>query len=127
MNADKLIAAIRTINQHHNLGDAIYDVRERVTSRDPAYKGDSWQHPTVTEYSKALDTVAEEIGGWGKPTPLVPTPRNCPFCAQPPEQGEGPRGRVELGCNNADCPASPVVRAPDLATAIERWNRRDSL
>lgn len=123
----KIIDAVRVINQHHNLGDAVYNVRESVISRDPAYQGDTWHHPIVNAYSDAVKTLGEQIGGWAveEMPKILPTPRNCPFCAQPPEQEEV-NGRIELFCNNFDCPASLTVEAEDLATAIERWNRRDS-
>ena len=55
--AAEVITAICVVNKHHNLGDAIYDVRARIYDDDPDYKGDSWEHPNVVEYSHAIEVV----------------------------------------------------------------------
>lgn len=55
-NASLLLKAIRIVNQHHDLSDAIYDVRERHGG-DDGFEGDSWHHPKVLEYSAAIDTL----------------------------------------------------------------------
>lgn len=61
MNAKKVAAALRTINRLHDLGDAIYNVRDRVVENDPKFNGNSWDHPTVKEYSDAVQTLRAEI------------------------------------------------------------------
>lgn len=53
-----LLAAIRAVNQHHDLGDAVYEVRERHGS-DDGFTGDSWTHPTVIAYSKAVEDLRD--------------------------------------------------------------------
>jgi hypothetical protein len=63
MNAERIAEAIRTINKYHDLGDAIYDVRQRYGSdkvNGRPYKGDSWLHPIVTEYNNAVMALREE-------------------------------------------------------------------
>jgi len=55
--AAEVITAISVVNKHHNLGDAIYDVRARIYDDDPGYKGNSWEHPNVAEYSHAVEVV----------------------------------------------------------------------
>jgi hypothetical protein len=54
-----VLEAIRIINKHHNLGDAVYAVRERAAG-DSSYKGDSWRHPNVTAYSDVVKVLHEE-------------------------------------------------------------------
>lgn len=69
---DRLIAALRVIQQHHNLGDTIYSVRERIYGRDPEFKGVrrySWEHPTIVEYSAAVSVVEKALAA--SPIPPV--------------------------------------------------------
>lgn len=44
-----LLAALRDIDQIHDLGDAIYAVRER--------EAEGWDGPKVTRYSEAVEVV----------------------------------------------------------------------
>lgn len=66
---DALIADIRIVNHYHNLGDAVYRVRE-YHGADDGYTGDSWQHPKVIEYSAAV----ERLRDMGALDPLPPKP-----------------------------------------------------
>lgn len=64
LRLERIEAAIKTINTHHNLGDAVYDVRERhggdkVKGRQ--FKGNSWEHPTVKAYSDAVGVLQKEF------------------------------------------------------------------
>lgn len=52
--------AIRTIDKHHNLGDAIYDVRSRAVETMPDGPSNSWEHPNVTAYSAACEALRNE-------------------------------------------------------------------
>lgn len=70
VQAEKLRALIQTVNHYHNLGDAIYDVRSRHGS-DDGFEGDSWQHPKVIAYGKAV----EELASMGALTPLPEDPK----------------------------------------------------
>jgi hypothetical protein len=54
---DALMEALRTINRLHNLGDAIYDVRERADMTYAPIGATSWDHPDVKAYSDAVDVV----------------------------------------------------------------------
>lgn len=47
----ELMSCIVVINELHNLGDAIYDVRER--------EGEGWEGPKVTAYGNALKKLRE--------------------------------------------------------------------
>lgn len=68
---ERITAAIAIVDKHHNLGDQVYDVRERhgwdYVDGKP-YEGESWQHPTVTAYGDAVETLRRE-GALGEPTP----------------------------------------------------------
>jgi hypothetical protein len=58
----RLLDAIRTINELHNLGDATYAVRDRYGSepvRGAPYTGNSWLHPKVSAYSEAVQTLRD--------------------------------------------------------------------
>lgn len=121
---ERIIAAIRTINQHNNLGDAVYMVRDHAVETDPGYTGDSWHHPSVTAYSDAVQTLAQEIGGWGNLTPPLKSALPCPFCGKLAYQSGGPGERVRLECADDDCDVRPGVSADNLAQAIEKWNSR---
>lgn len=59
-NIDRVIAAIRTIHKHHNLGDAAYAVRDHAAGLMKDGDGTAWQHPFVTEYSAAVQALHEE-------------------------------------------------------------------
>lgn len=59
MNLERIVAAIRTINRLHNLGDAIYDVRQREDNIVPEGKS-SWEGSLVTEYNEAHKALREE-------------------------------------------------------------------
>lgn len=52
MNIDRVVEAIRTIDRLHNLGDAIYEVREREA------KG--WDGPNVSAYNAAHKVLRDE-------------------------------------------------------------------
>lgn len=67
-----LIAAIRVVNHHHNLGDAVYNVRERHGA-DDGFDGDSWQHPKVIAYSVAV----EQLRDMGALDPLPMDPKQA--------------------------------------------------
>lgn len=49
-----LISDIRIVNKLHNLGNAIYDVRER--------EGEGWKGKKVTDYSNAVSRIMKIIG-----------------------------------------------------------------
>lgn len=57
IDVEKLLTAIRTVNKHHNLGDAVYDVRSSAAEKMPDGNESSWNHPDVTEYSQAVLTL----------------------------------------------------------------------
>lgn len=59
----RVLAAIRTVNELHDLGDAIYDVRSRYGSDNvdgQPFTGNSWDHPVVTRYNDAVNVLREE-------------------------------------------------------------------
>jgi hypothetical protein len=58
---NELRKAIKKIHGIHNLGDAIYDVRERVNDANDGHKGSTWDHPDVVAYNKAVETVVLHI------------------------------------------------------------------
>jgi hypothetical protein len=50
--------ALRTLNSLHDLGDAVYDVRERLTEEPwPEGVENSWDHPRVLEYSSSVEIL----------------------------------------------------------------------
>lgn len=55
----QLLAALVTLNRLHNLGDAVYDVRERADLSN--FAGSSWQHPDVVAYGEASAVVMRAI------------------------------------------------------------------
>lgn len=55
---EAIVRAIRTINSYHNLGDAIYAVRERAAN-DQGFEGNTWEHPAVQEYNAAVQLLQE--------------------------------------------------------------------
>lgn len=125
---ERIVVAIRTINQHHNLGDAIYSVRARALEHDPGYKGESWQHPMVSAYNDAVQTVEREIGGWGDMVPtIVPSPIPCPFCGETPDiEQDNANNEASVVCTNVDCVAHPSITTSTLAESVENWNRREA-
>lgn len=52
---NELLDAVRTVNRIHNLGDAIYTVRER--------EAQGWDGPQVTEYGNAVNTINKHLKG----------------------------------------------------------------
>lgn len=52
---NELLEAVRTVNRIHNLGDAIYAVREREAA--------GWDGPQVTEYGNAVSTINKHLKG----------------------------------------------------------------
>lgn len=61
MNIERVIEAIRTINRLHNLGDAVYDVRNSEENmKSLADDQNSWHGKPVTEYSEAVAVLREE-------------------------------------------------------------------
>jgi hypothetical protein len=60
---ERILAAIRTVNELHDLGDATYDVREQRGGNDVGgqpFTGNSWEHPDVKRYSDAVTVLREE-------------------------------------------------------------------
>lgn len=61
---DELVAALKTINKLHPLGDAVYDVRASNGGDDVGgepFTGNSWEHPTVIAYGEACSVVERAI------------------------------------------------------------------
>lgn len=56
----ELLAAIREVNELHNIGDAVYDVHERAFDHEP-FDGSSWDHPRVLRYNAACDVIAKAL------------------------------------------------------------------
>lgn len=54
---NELLEAVRTVNRLHNLGDAIYAVRERELQ--------GWDGPEVTEFGNAVAIVKKHLKGEG--------------------------------------------------------------
>jgi hypothetical protein len=53
--------AVKTINKHHNLGDAVYDVRSHAAESMPDGDGSTWDHPDVKAYSDAVSALQKEL------------------------------------------------------------------
>lgn len=125
-NATQIIASIRTINALHNLGDAIYAVRDRVAEDDPGFTGNSWDHPSVKLYSKAVEELQSAIGGWGDVPLPGPSPLPCPFCGTVPiiEVDNTVTHDVTIICTESSCAVAPQVAAVDYDGAVAIWNRR---
>lgn len=51
----ELLDAIRAVNRIQDLGDSIYEVRER--------EGLGWEGPLVTEYNKSVEIIKKHLGG----------------------------------------------------------------
>ena len=64
------MAARELINEHH-LGDFVYIVRERLD--DPAYEGNTWEHPKVTSFARAVETLRAFAESGPPPAPADPT------------------------------------------------------
>lgn len=56
---ERITTAIRTINEYHNLGDQVYDVRDNHGG-DDGFTGNSWEHPKVKAYGEAVKTLVDE-------------------------------------------------------------------
>lgn len=56
----ELLAALRVLLRE-NLGDWVYDVRSRAAESGDGYAGNSWDHPRVTEFSEAVQTIAKHV------------------------------------------------------------------
>jgi hypothetical protein len=54
-----LLAAIKTVNKYHPLGDAIYSVRDRADMI--TFEGNSWEHPDVKAYSEAWTVIDNHL------------------------------------------------------------------
>jgi hypothetical protein len=62
-HCERIIAAIRTINELNDLGDGVYDVRERFGGDDVGglpYTDSSWEHPKMKAYGDALAVLRDE-------------------------------------------------------------------
>ena len=55
----ELLAALKVLISE-NLGDWIYEVRERVLS-DESFDGNTWDHPRVKAYSDAVMVVEKAV------------------------------------------------------------------
>lgn len=61
MNLLAIVAAIRKINELHNLDDAVYDVRARASEKmDRSDGSTSWDHPDVKAYGEACRVLHAE-------------------------------------------------------------------
>ena len=49
-----------------NVGDFIYDIRDRAAEGDQDYSGERWEHPRVLAWAEACKT----IGAWLKENPV---------------------------------------------------------
>lgn len=56
----ELKEAIRILVKDENLGDFIYNVRERA-NESGRFKGNSWDHPRVKRFSDAVTRLEEEL------------------------------------------------------------------
>lgn len=54
--------ALRVIYEEEHLDDFIYQVRERAAS-DPDFKGNTWEHPRVKQFSQACVVIRRELYG----------------------------------------------------------------
>lgn len=59
---ERVLSAIRTVNRLHNLGDAIYTVRENVSEIPPGCES-AWEHPDVKAYSDAVQVLNAALAG----------------------------------------------------------------
>lgn len=57
----ELIEALRIVNKLNNLGDCVYQVRERVIELNDGFTGSSWGHPNVIAYGKAVEVINKAI------------------------------------------------------------------
>lgn len=49
-----LLEALRVLLDVESIEDGIYGVRDRAVAKDPAFAGNSWDHPRVTAFSEAI-------------------------------------------------------------------------
>lgn len=70
----EVAAAARCLVSDHNVGDFVYAIRERANDRDPHYEGNSWEHPLVTSFARAVETLRAfgESSTFGAPAPAAP-------------------------------------------------------
>jgi hypothetical protein len=61
LRLERIEAAIKTINKHHNLGDAVYAVRDKAAESMPDGDGSTWDHPDVKAYSDAVTALQKEL------------------------------------------------------------------
>lgn len=57
----ELLEAMKTIDRLNPLGDAIYQVRSRAAESGDGFEGNTWEHPDVIAYGKAVETVKAAI------------------------------------------------------------------
>jgi hypothetical protein len=64
---NELLEAVRTVDELHNLDDAIYDVRARLLEIEDeegsTFEGSSWDHPRVLRYSEAVGVIRGHLDG----------------------------------------------------------------
>lgn len=53
--------AICILIKKEHIEDFIYDVRNRAVETDLAYKGNSWEHPRVKQYSEAINVLKKYL------------------------------------------------------------------
>lgn len=54
--------AARVLVYEHNLRDFIYSVRASAAEGDASFEGNSWQHPKVISFAKAVETLHSFAG-----------------------------------------------------------------
>ena len=57
----ELIAALRIVNEHLPLSDAIHQVRDSARVSDPDFEGSYWDHPSVLAYAFAVEVIEKAL------------------------------------------------------------------
>ncbi len=52
--------ALKVLLREESIEDFIYNVRERAAG-DPAFKGNTWDHPRITRYNDACQALKAEL------------------------------------------------------------------
>jgi hypothetical protein len=58
----ELLDAVRIINKLNNIGDGVYEVKNRLDDNDlKNFKGGTWEHPKVIQYGEAVMVVNQHL------------------------------------------------------------------
>lgn len=106
-----------------NIGDSIYEVRERAALSHDGFEGNSWDHPRVKAFSDAISTIEQALKEAEVSDPSPPETKRywvSWWSAAVPDTA--PFGWWVTGYR-ATAPATSYVAVVDATTEDEVWQR----